>query len=198
MIKKFNISNKRYYLSLVIKIIWGIYSICFYKFYTEEYFYIDKTETIFIQILTLLKSSWLLSMEFFIAYFILFSCSALLVFLYKKLFFWLDLVLAAILLFNIYCLVFIVLSVLSLSIIYASYLTSRVLLSNDKNNFYENEEVIETIGPYKSEEELAYQITRQIEYYQQRNHLGTEAEIYKDSSNDFYADIYVVKNKKFF
>lgn len=185
--------KKRYYVSLLLKICWTVYTVHFYSFYTYEYFYIDKDATLFIQILSLLKNSWIVSMGLFMTYFLLISSSIFMIFLYKKFFFWLDAVFVSVLIFNVYGFIFIILMFLSVSLIYASYITARILFStSNEEQFYDVGEVIEMIGPLKNREELNTEIQKRIVYYQQKK-INVDVELLVDEEGSSFANIYVIK-----
>ncbi|MGX7272511.1 hypothetical protein [Enterococcus haemoperoxidus] len=187
---------------------WIIYLINFYLFYKEAYFYIDKRLSFFLQLLSLLNDNWTESIIYLVFGFLLMVWTMFSTYLFylvnKKeqqhivsvlLFLSLNILFFLSLLFNIVGLIYFVLMILALSLVYIIF----VLAMNDFRKidfYYEEGETIDTLGPFETEDKAKKEATSFIAQWQGKESVRLSGEIYLDTNNKYYTDIYIETIKK--
>lgn len=204
MIQKVKMTQKRVKLFLLIEGLviasWLLYLSNFYLFYKEAYFYVDKRMTLFLQLLSFLNNNWLESIGYFSLSFILFVALFFLVaifyFLKKKgaiqsivayFVYGIAISISVSLLFTILWSGFLIIILLSMSVVYITFVLSLNLAR--KEEFYE-EDVIEILGPCNTKKEIEEKVESYLKQVSDKETVSLEVEIYSDDMQQYYADIY--------
>lgn len=191
-----------YVLGGVLLSSWAIYLFNFYTFYLEINFYIDKRLSLFHQLLSLLKYEWNQSVLYFSLAFILITVTLFIggvLWLNRKkdgvvisrIYSVIALLLFLGLTINTYGPIFLVLIILSGSLVYVSLIIARGQ-RHDEANFYEEGEVLETKGPFQTESEANIALMQLVAQWEKSDLLLGE-DIYKENENTYYAEIYIEK-----
>lgn len=206
MIKKTGVTkglSKKIYLTEGILIIgWLIYLTAFYFFYTEAYFYVDKRMTLFLRLLSFLDNNWTGAMMYFVIGFLLllgtfyfFGVTLLLktkkTLNQKKLYtlYAINSLFGLVLLFNVAGSVFLVLSILSGSVVYITFILAKETTKDTYS--YEVDDVLETIGPFKTEEIALQHAQEFLDQWATEQKILLNKDIYIEIDNQYYVEIYV-------
>lgn len=193
-----------YVLGGVLLSSWIVYLFKFYSFYLDSNFYIDKRLSFFHQLLSLLKFEWNQSILYFSLAFILVTVTLFIggvLWLNRKknaqwvviprIYSIITLLLFLGLTINTYGPIFLVLIILSGSLVYGSLIIARGQRHGEAN-FYEEGEILETKGPFQTESEANIALQQLVAQWEKNDFLLGE-DIYKENENTYYAEIYIEK-----
>lgn len=195
------LSKKVYFIEGILIIGWLFYLTKFYLFYKEAYFYVDKRMSLFLRLLSFLDNNWTESMYYFLIGFLLLSGTCFfngILYLFKKkdfnqtIIYSLGLInslFCIALLFNVVGSVFLILTILSASLAYIIFTLGKSNLKETSS--YEQDDVIEVIGPFTTEEIAQKEAQIIIDSWVKEKTLLLNAEIYTDTDSQYYAEIYV-------
>lgn len=195
------LSKKVYVIEGILIIGWIAYLTKFYLFYKEAYFYVDKRMSLFLRLLSFLDNNWTESMYYFLVGFLLLSGTCFfngILYLFKKknfnqtIVYGLGLInslFCLALLFNVVGAVFLILTILSASLAYIIFTLGKN--SSKEISAYEQDDVIEVIGPFATEEAAQKEAHIIIESWVKEETLLLNAEIYTDTDSQYYAEIYI-------
>ncbi|MEI5990734.1 hypothetical protein [Enterococcus crotali] len=201
-IEKRSLVKGLYIMQGVLLIGWLAYLISFYLFYKEAYFYVDKRLSLFLRMLSFLNSNFDGAFVYFVLSFFLFTFTMLLAyflfFISKKtkrheklslLFICLDLFLCLSLLINVNGFIFAVILILAASLVYIMLVLTKVSLGKEVSQ-YEEGDVIEIKGPFGTEKEAQEEVISFLKSWSKAK-VVLDKDIYLDSDNKYYADIFV-------
>lgn len=178
---------------------WLAYCITFFIFYKNAYFYVDKRLSLFLRLLSFLNNNWIETILFFLGALLLFTSSFFLIggmyFLYKEGILTKKVIYTGLVLVGVLCVIlcltimwsiFIVLLILSVSIVYISFILAGKGLKED-----EGEEILAILGPFEREGEAKK--AGQLFLKEQAGHdlSSLQTEIYQEKDNDYYVEIYI-------
>jgi hypothetical protein len=201
-IEKKPVTKGLYIMQGVLLIGWIAYLISFYLFYKEAYFYVDKRLPILLKVLSFLNSNWNEMFIYFVLSFFLFTgtllLSYLLYFTYKSaqgrkminlFLLGLNILLCLSLLININGFPFAVILILAASLVYIMLILSKSKFGKEVSQ-YEEGDVIEIKGPFNTQEEAQEEVVRFFKSWSKAK-VVLDKDIYLDSDNKYYADIFV-------
>lgn len=201
-IEKRSLVKGLYIMQGVLLIGWLAYLISFYLFYNEAYFYVDKRLPLFLQMLSFLNSNLNEMFVYFSLSFVLFTITLLLTYLlfftskktkeHNKSNFWLvclDLLLCLSVLINVNGFVFAVILILAASLVYIMLILTKSSFGKEVSQ-YEEGDVIEIKGPFGTEKEAQHEAENFIKAWS-KSRIILDNDIYLDSTNKYYADIFV-------
>jgi hypothetical protein len=197
-----------YFMEGIIVSAWIGYIFKFYSFYKEAYFYTDKRLSIFLRMLSFLNNNWSEIVIYFILSFLLMSITLFLTYLlyiianknekrHNKIILismFVNFLSCLSLLINICGFIFGTIFILAASLVYIIFILANV--GSSKGAFhYEEGELVDTKGPFETEEEAHKEMTLFFNQWQQ-NKIILDEEIYIESDNKYYVDFYVEEIKK--
>ena len=191
----------------IFSIMWITYLVMFYSYYKEAYFYVDKRLSFFYKLLLIVNDNGFESIVYF-------GLSALLmtvtfVFIYFLFLMnkrrpypkpilvglvGLNLLYFFLLFINVYGVAFFIIAILSGSIVYALVMLGKKEEYEEELE-YEEGDVIETKGPFKTEVTAKQAAQSFLETWQEKETVILGEELYRED-NQYYVDIYVeaIKN----
>lgn len=196
---KRTVISRYFYLTQGILIIgWLIYLINFYTFYSDAYFYIDKRLSLFLRILSILNENWNQFSTYFIIAFLLmvsmFFLTVSLYFLNRKeehsktmihaaTFINIGLIVA--LFINICWPIFLILTILSASLIYIMLVFAK---ATDNG---EEDESLEVVGPFITQAEAVLASKALLDKWKNIEKRNVTTEVYLNDDSKYYAEIYI-------
>ncbi|ALS36778.1 hypothetical protein ABID30_002026 [Enterococcus rotai] len=192
-----------FFIEGIFSVLWIGYLFKFYSFYKEAYFYVDKRLSLFIQMLSILNNNWDEIFIYFILSFFLITLTlfmSYLLYLTNKralrrnkstpFILCFNLLCCASLLANVCGFIFFVITILSASLVYIIFTLVNLNLDKEKpESEYDEGDIIEIKGPFKTKEEAQKEITIFFDKWKEKTIILGE-EIYIEDGN-YYVDIYV-------
>ncbi|WYK01380.1 hypothetical protein A5821_002517 [Enterococcus sp. 7F3_DIV0205] len=178
----------------------ALYVSKFYLFYQDAYFYIDKSRTLFYQIISFLNDNWIESLMYlslsFLVYVALFFFSTIGHFFKKNhkeqrlyyFFYGVSILTVVASFFTILWPIFLVIIVLSMSVVYIIFVLSFTMAKKTAND--EERDLLEIIGPFQTETEAEERAQVFIHDFFEKKSLVAEKEIYLDENNHYYVELF--------
>lgn len=197
-----------WFMEGIIVSAWIGYLIKFYSFYKEAYFYTDKRLSVFLRMLSFLNNNWNEIFIYFILSFLLITITLFLTYLlyilviknekrhnnFILLPIFVNILSCLSLLMNICGFIFGIIIILAASLVYIIFILAN-LGSSKETIQYEEGELVDTKGPFETEEEAHKEMTLFLNTWQQ-DKVILEEEIYIETDNKYYVDFYVEEIKK--